>query len=256
MILVDQGKIRLRDRVSTYIPSFANSGKAGITVTQLLTHQAGFIPDNSVKDYEKGRKQAFENIYKLKTTYEPGTRFVYSDVGFVLLDDLIERQSGVNVNEFSQTNIFTPLGMKETGYLPTDKLRARAATTESRDSEWMIGEVHDPRSYLMGGVAGHAGLFSTAEDLAVYAQMMLNGGHYDGKRIVSKATVRLMTNEYRIVEGSKVSIRGLGWDKLTGYSSNRGENMSSAAFGHGGFTGTVLWIDPKHELFFIFLSSN
>ncbi len=256
MVLLDQGKIRLRDMVATYIPEFANSGKKNVTVSQLLTHQAGFVPDNALADYKEGRVQAFKNIYNLTTMYEPGARFVYSDVGFILLDDLIEKQSGLAVDAFSKKHIFDPLGMSETGYLPAEPLRKRAATTEQREGRWMKGEVHDPRCYSMSGVAGHAGLFSTAHDIAIYAQMMLNGGHYNGKRILSRATVDLMTDAYRIVEGQKVSIRGLGWDKNSGYSSNRGENMSPLAFGHGGFTGTVLWIDPAHDLFFIFLSNR
>ena len=256
MILVEQGKLRIRDRVATYIPEFANSGKQRITLMQALTHQAGFIPDNAVADYELGRAAAFTNIHKLGTTYTPGSRFVYSDVGFILLDELIERQSGLTVAEFSKKHIFDPLGMHETGYLPGESLRQRAATTQEREGRWMRGEVHDPRAYLMEGVAGHAGLFSTAADIAVYAQMMLNGGHYGSQRILSAATVEMMTRAYTIVEGDKVSIRGLGWDKLSGYSSNRGENMSASAFGHGGFTGTVLWIDPELELFFIFLSNR
>lgn len=256
MILVEQGKLRLRDRVATYIPEFANSGKEEVTLTQLLTHQAGLIPDNSINDYKLGRETAFKNIYALKTRYAPGSRFVYSDVGFILLDDLIERASGKTVAEFAAKNIFAPLGMQETSYLPSSDLQKRAATTEQRESRWMQGEVHDPRSYLIGGVAGHAGLFSTAGDLAIYAQMMLNGGHYRGHRILAERTVNLMTSPTRIAEGEKVSIRGLGWDKLSGYSSNRGENMSSRAFGHGGFTGTVLWIDPELDLFFVFLSNR
>ena len=256
MVLVERGQLRLRDRVTQYIPEFGNSGKKNITLTQLLTHQAGFVPDNAVNDYREGRTKAFENIYQLDTMYDPGKRFVYSDVGFILLDDLIERASGKNVHEFSQENLFRPLGMNETGYLPNDSLRTRAATTEQRDGNWIQGEVHDPRAWLMKGVAGHAGLFSTANDLAIYAQMMLNKGHYNGQRILSSATVELMSSAHQIIEGEKTSIRGLGWDKLTGYSSNRAENMSERAFGHGGFTGTVLWIDPKHDLFFIFLSNR
>lgn len=256
MILLERGKIRLRDKVTQYIPEFGNNGKESVTVSQLLTHQAGFIPDNALADYLEGREEAFRNIYQLKPRYDPGSKFVYSDVGFVLLDDLIERQSGLNVHQFSQKFLFRPLGMKESGYLPADTLKARAATTEQREGRWMRGEVHDPRSYAIGGVAGHAGLFSTANDLAIYAQMMLNGGVYNGTRILSKATVNLMTSDQRIDEGPKVTFRGLGWDKLSGYSTNRGENMSRDAFGHGGFTGTVLWIDPQHDLFFIFLSNR
>lgn len=256
MMLMEQGKIRIRDKVSTYIPEFANNGKENATVMQLLTHQAGFVPDNAVSDYELGREDAFRKIYALNTIYEPGSRFVYSDVGFILLDDLIERQSGKNVHAFSQEYLFGPLGMRETGYLPAESLKQRAATTEQRDDEWIQGDVHDPRAWLMKGIAGHAGLFSTANDVAIYAQMMLNGGHYDGHRYLSRSTVEMMTRPYQIVEDEKISLRGLGWDKLTGYSSNRAENMSESAYGHGGFTGTVLWIDPELDLFFIFLSNR
>lgn len=256
MVLLEQGKLRLRDRVSQYIPEFANGGKEEATVMHLLTHQAGFVPDNALADYLDGREQAFKNIYALSARYPPSEKFVYSDVGFILLDDLIERQSGMNVHEFSHRYIFEPLGMNETGYLPSEELRERAVTTQERESRWMRGEVHDPRAYAIGGVAGHAGLFSTANDIAIYAQMMLQKGTYKGKRILSEATVELMTSAYSIEEPKKTSIRGLGWDKLSGYSSNRGENMSARAFGHGGFTGTVLWMDPEHDLFFIFLSNR
>ncbi|MEO1527148.1 MAG: serine hydrolase domain-containing protein [Planctomycetota bacterium] len=256
MILFERGDLRMRDRVSEYVPSFANSGKEAATIEDLLTHQAGLIPDNALADYRDGRAAAFQNIYALKAMYPPQSRFVYSDVGFVLLDDIIERVSGSNVDQFSKRHLFAPLGMHETGFLPPETLRARAAATERRDGHWMKGEVHDPRAFAMGGVAGHAGLFSTSNDLAIYAQMMLQGGEYGGNRILSRATVDLMTSPRRIVEGQKVSLRGLGWDKRTGYSSNRGENMSPRAYGHGGFTGTVLWIDPEHDLFFLFLSNR
>ena len=256
MCLLELGKIRLREKVSTYVPEFSGGGKEDAKVIHLLTHQAGFVPDNALSDYRAGRERAFKNIYNLTAMYPPTERFVYSDVGFILLDDLIERQSGIDVHRFSKKYIFEPLGMNETGYLPREELRVRAAVTEQRDAGWMQGEVHDPRAYEMGGVAGHAGLFSTASDLAIYSQMMLQGGIYRGSRILSDATVELMTKSYSISEGKKVSKRGLGWDKSSGYSSNRAENMSERAFGHGGFTGTVLWIDPKYDLFFIFLSNR
>jgi CubicO group peptidase (beta-lactamase class C family) len=142
--------------------------------------------------------------------------------------------------------------MQETGFLPAERLRQRAATTQQREGRWMKGEVHDPRAYAMGGVAGHAGLFSTAADLAVYAQMLLGDGTYRGVTILQPATVRRMTVAADVPGGQ----RGLGWDKLSGYSSNRGETMSPAAFGHGGFTGTALWIDPELQLFVIFLSNR
>ncbi|MFK7778385.1 MAG: DUF1343 domain-containing protein [Gimesia sp.] len=252
MQLVEQGKIKLNDPVSRYIPEFANNGKQAVTVYQLLTHQGGLIPDNSIKDYREGPEKAMERIYALKLYYEPGTRFVYTDVGFILLAEIVKRVSGQSIHEFSSKNIFQPLGMIETGYLPAPELKKRSATTQQREKRWMQGEVHDPRAYALGGVAGHAGLFSTAEDLAVYAQAMLGHGSYQGVQILKPDTVGLMTRSYPVSD----YIRGLGWDKLSKYSSNRGDFFSHAAFGHGGFTGMSLWIDPLQDLFVIFLSNR
>lgn len=252
MILAEQGKLQIRDKVAQHIPEFARNGKDRITILQLLTHQGGLIADNAIADYNDGPERAFERIYALRPQSEPGTKFIYSDVSFIVLGQLVERVSGKNVHEFSQEHIFRPLGMAETGYLPNAELCARAAPTEKRNDHWMQGEVHDPRAHLLGGIAGHAGLFSTAADLAVYAQMMLNRGSYGGVRTLSPLTVNLMTEPVAVPAG----FRALGWDMQTGYSINRGETMSSAAFGHGGFTGTGLWIDPELDLFVIFLSNR
>lgn len=252
MVLLERGKIRLEDKVTQYLPDFGQNDKEDITIQQLLTHTAGLIPDNHLRDYENGKDKAWERIDALKLQAEPGSKFIYTDVGFLTLGRLVETISGKPLDVFARENIFEPLGMTETGYLPADELRARAAVTEQRDSKWMQGEVHDPRAYLVGGVAGHAGLFSTAQDLAVYAQMMLNKGEYQGVRILSPFTVQLMTRP-QIVPGG---LRTLGWDMRTGYSSNRGDLMSPAAFGHGGFTGTAMWIDPGLDLFVIFLSNR
>ncbi|MFH1304516.1 MAG: exo-beta-N-acetylmuramidase NamZ domain-containing protein, partial [Planctomycetota bacterium] len=252
MQLVEQGKIKLSDPVSQYIPEFAANGKQAVTVYQLLTHQGGLIPDNSIKDYRDGPDKAMERIYELKLYYEPGTRFVYTDVGFILLAEIVKRVTGQSVHEYSAENLFQPLGMKETGYLPAIELKKRAATTQQREEHWMQGEVHDPRAYALEGVAGHAGLFSTAEDLAIYAQAMLNQGSYAGVRILKPETIDIMTRGYPVED----VVRGLGWDVLSRYSSNRGDFFSRRAFGHGGFTGTSLWIDPGQNLFVIFLSNR
>jgi uncharacterized protein YbbC (DUF1343 family)/CubicO group peptidase (beta-lactamase class C family) len=252
MQLVEQGKIKLSDPVSQYIPEFAANGKQAVTVYQLLTHQGGLIPDNSIKDYRDGPDKAMERIYELKLYYEPGTRFVYTDVGFILLAEIVKRVTGQSVHEYSAENLFQPLGMKETGYLPAIELKKRAATTQQREERWMQGEVHDPRAYALEGVAGHAGLFSTAEDLAIYAQAMLNQGSYAGVRILKPETIDIMTRGYPVED----VVRGLGWDVLSRYSSNRGDFFSRRAFGHGGFTGTSLWIDPGQNLFVIFLSNR
>lgn len=252
MLLVERGKMELTDRVAEHLPEFAQNGKDQVTIEDLLLHQSGLTPDNALSDYEDGPEKAFENVYALSLRAEPKTKFMYSDVGFIVLAELIRKKTGQDVHEFSQENLFRPLGMSESGYLPRQELRDRAAATEQRDGRWMRGEVHDPRAYCLDGVAGHAGLFSTAQDLAVFAQMLLNGGEYNGKRIIDSNTLDVMTAGYEVSSG----IRGLGWDKQTGYSSNKGDGFSQRAFGHGGFTGTTFWVDPELDLFVIFLSNR
>ncbi len=252
MILAERGKLRLEDRVAEHIPEFGRNGKENVTIFQLLTHQGGMIADNSLADYADGPEKAWQRIFALKPRATPGSKFVYSDVGYLVLGELVRRISGKNLHEFSRREIFRPLGMSETGYLPPDRLRRRAAPTEKRDGAWIKGQVHDPRAHLLGGVAGHAGLFSTAEDLAVFARMMLGGGSLGDVRVLRQETVAAMTRPNQVSSG----LRGLGWDIKTGYSSNRGRSFSSRAFGHGGFTGTAIWMDPELELFVIFLGNR
>jgi len=252
MVLIQQGKIDVNATVATYLPDFAANGKDKITVRHLLTHVGGLIADNSIKDYSGTPDQSIANIMALKPDAEPGQEFTYSDVGFIVLGEIVKKVSGKNVHEFSQEAIYAPLGMSETGYLPADALKARAAVTEQREDRWMQGEVHDPRAYALGGIAGHAGLFSTADDLSRYAVMMLNGGRLGDTEILNPATFQLMTTAVEVPRGR----RALGWDARTGYSSNRGDLMSSQAFGHGGFTGTGIWIDPATDLFVLFLSNR
>lgn len=252
MLLVERGDLRLRDKVSYYIPEFSKNGKQDVTIFQLLTHQAGFVPDNADADYLQGPEVAFQKIFALTPQAPPGTKFIYSDVGFIVLGDLVKRLSGKNLHEFSQEHVFQPLGMNDTTYLPNSKLTARIAPTEQRKGKWLRGQVHDPRAEYLGGIAGHAGVFSTAQDLAVYCQMMLNRGTYGSARILSPRGVAVMTDAYN----SGNSLRGLGWDKQSTFSTNRGELFTDAAFGHSGFTGTSLWIDPGLDLFVIVLSNR
>ncbi len=252
MLLIERGQLRLSDKVTAIIPEFAANEKETITIHDLLIHHSGLLADNSIADYDQGPDIALQKICELKLLNPIGAKFVYSDVNFILLGEIVRRVSGKSVHEFSQANVFKPLGMSATGYLPSDELRVRTAPTEQRDGHWMQGEVHDPRAFKLGGVAGHAGLFSTAEDVAIYAQMMLGRGEYGGVRVLSPQTVARMTRGDRVSNG----VRGLGWDKRTGYSTNRGDLLSDSAFGHGGFTGTVLWIDPELDLFFVFLSNR
>ncbi|MEM8735815.1 MAG: serine hydrolase domain-containing protein, partial [Planctomycetota bacterium] len=252
MHLWERGYFRLSDRVSKYIPEFAANGKGDVTIQQLFTHTSGLIPDNSIRDYANGKAEALQKIYDLSLRAEPAAKFMYSDVGFIVLGDLVERISGLDVHAYSQKHLYGPAGMTETGYQPAEALKQRAAVTEQRNGKWTQGEVHDPRSYAMGGIAGHAGLFSTAQDLAIYAQMMIQGGAVGDTQILSPTTVAKMAAAIEVPGAT----RSLGWDKQSGYSSNRAESLSPAAFGHGGFTGTVLWIDPELELFYIFLSNR
>jgi len=252
MVLAQQGKLDLNATVATYIPDFAQNGKDTITIRQLLTHTGGLIADNSINDYANGPDEAFAKINALKPNAAPGETFVYSDVGFIVLGQIVKAISGNDVHEFSQEHIFKPLNMTETGYLPRDELKSRAAVTEQRNGHWMQGEVHDPRAFALNGVAGHAGLFSTAHDLARYATMMLNGGRLNDVQILDEATFTTMTTSVEIPRGR----RALGWDAKTGFSSNRSDLMTSAAFGHGGFTGTGIWIDPVQNLFVVFLSNR
>jgi len=249
MRLIEEGRLQLSDPVAKYIPAFAANGKEQITIEQLLIHQSGLIPDNSIRDYDQGPEEAFDRIYALKPTAEPGTKFMYSDVGFIVLAQIVKQITGKSIHEYSQETTFKPLGMKETGYLPGDDLKQRAAVTEQRDGQWMQGEVHDPRAHRLGGIAGHAGLFSTATDLARYAQMMLRGGEGG---VLKHGTIKAMTQPRKTARG----LRGLGWDKKSPYSSNRGDLFTPQAFGHGGFTGTGIWIDPGHDLYVIFLSNR
>lgn len=257
MKLVEEGRLRLGSKVIDFLPEFGINGKEVITVQDLLIHQSGLIPDNPLADYLEGPEVAWKKICDLDLVAPVGTTFKYSDVNFIVLAKIIEKVSGQDVHQFSQQQLFQPLGMTETGYAPAETLRSRIAPTEQRDGKWIQGEVHDPRAFELGGVAGHAGLFSTAEDLARYATMMLGKGTFrtEGEpaaEVLSERTVSTMTRGYAVSSGQ----RGLGWDRRTGYSSNRGDLLSEMAYGHGGFTGTVLWIDPALDLFYIFLSNR
>ena len=261
MKLVEQGKLSLDDPVSKHIPEFGVEGKEAITIRDLLVHRSGLIPDNAMADYSDGPLKAKERLFTLKLSAPVGSKFMYSDVNFMVLGEVVARVSGQPLNEFAQREVFAPLRMSETMYLPTEPLRQRAAPTEQREGRWMQGEVHDPRAYKLGGVAGHAGLFGTARDLARYATDALAGINHDQSCILKRETWRTMTTRHAI-EGTDrqdkptTDVRGLGWDMQSRYSINRGTKFSPSAFGHGGFTGTSLWIDPENKLYVIFLSNR
>jgi uncharacterized protein YbbC (DUF1343 family)/CubicO group peptidase (beta-lactamase class C family) len=264
MILIEEGKIRLSDRVSTYIPGFERYNKGGITIRHLMTHMSGLRPDVDLADPWVGYDKAIELAIEEVPLAAPGERFIYSDIGYFLLGDIVRRVSGQSLDEFTRERIFKPLGMKDTGFKPAESLIPRIAPTElctqygwpceGENMKILRGIVHDPTARRMGGVAGHAGLFSTAADLSIFARMLLNGGEYNGVRILSPLAVdRMITPS---TPESERNVRGLGWDMDSSYSSNRGELLPLGSFGHTGWTGTSIWIDPATQMFVVFLSNR
>ena len=271
MILVERGKVRLNDPVTQYIPELEGEKRENITIEQLLTHRSGYAPDFDLRERWTGYDEAIKRLIKEPLRNPPGLRFTYSDIGFIALGEVVKRVSGMPLDQFAKQNIFVPLHMRDTGFRPAANLRARIAPTEKRRGQlsylgdtnsdigaegevWLRGEVHDPTSYRMNGVAGHAGLFSTAKDLYIYCQMILNGGELGGVRVLSALSVAEMTRP-RLISNTG-NTRGLGWDINSSFSTNRGELFPLGSFGHTGFTGTSIWIDPSSQMFVVFLSNR
>ncbi len=318
MILIEQGKLRLNDTVGKFFPEIEDAEAKKVTVLQLLTHISGYRPDFDLGEKWTGREGMLAALKKEKLRNPPGTRFVYSDINFEILGELVYKISGERLEDFAEDK-FRSVGMVESrfiNFMPegvetrerfpvdplTDAMTSRIAPTENvrgqnsylgarfegdekAGDRMLRGQVHDPTAHRMGGVAGHAGLFSTADDLARYAQTLLNGGVVPaftggnlsgsegvgransrntlptgrvsasgGHRILSAQTVERMTSPY--VVSTDGMTRGLGWDIATGFSSNRGELFPLGSYGHTGFTGTSLWIDPASETFVVFLSNR
>lgn len=271
MILIERGEVRLNDLVIKFIPEMKGEGRDAITIEQLLTHTSGFAPDFDLRERWIGYDEAMKRLYREPLRNPPGSRFVYSDIGFIALGEVVHRVSGQTLDEFARQNIFQPLGMKHTAYKPAANLFSRIAPTEKRrgqmnylgdnakdvgteGEQWLRGQVHDPTSFRMGGVAGHAGLFSTADDLAIYCRMIMNGGRYGAVQILSPMSVAAMTTPHAVSEQGQA--RGLGWDIATTFSSNKGDLFPLGSFGHTGFTGTSIWIDPSSDTFIVFLSNR
>jgi CubicO group peptidase (beta-lactamase class C family) len=258
IVLIDRHQLDPAEKLITYLPAFNNHGKDVITVEQLMLHHAGFMPDDPIKDYDHGPAAAIEAIANISLDWPPGTHFKYSDVSFITLGKVVESVAKEPLDSFAHKNVFEPLGMKETTYNPPESLRARCAPTQERDGHWMIGEVHDPRACALGGVAGHAGLFSTATDLSRWCRMILHHGELDGHRIMSDATVAVWTEPHSFPDGSGgTAVRAYGFDVDTPYSQPRGDRFTrGVSFGHTGFTGTSFWIDPPHNCFIILLTNS
>ena len=288
MILIEQGKLRLNDTVGKFISDIDDPEAKKVTILQLLTHTSGYRPDFYLGEKWTGRDGMLAALKKEKLRNPPGPKFVYSDIGFIVLGEILERVTSVPVSGYvkstfaslgsvdSQFSLFGPLlnsvdgatGVKGTLWgekfqriAPTESIKGQhsylgsAFEGDAKLGEQILkGQVHDPTSFRMGGIAGHAGLFSTADDLARYCQMLLNGGVLDGKRILSAQTVSKMTSPYVVSEAGDT--RGLGWDMDTSFSANRGDLFPKGSFGHTGFTGTGIWIDPTSQTFYVFLSNR
>ena len=254
MKLFEQGKIRLNDPVTVYLPEF-QGGKTDITVRDLLTHFSGLRPDLDLEPPWSGYDTGIRKALMDKPANPPGQRFVYSDINFELLGEIVHRVSGKMLDEYAREQIFAPLGMQETMFRPPSSLRSRIAPTEidAATGQPFRGVVHDPTARYMGGVAGHAGVFSTAADLARYAQMMLNLGELGGVRIFSPLTVQKFTASSSPPD--QPVLHGLGWDIDSAYSSARGELFPIGSYGHLGYTGTSIWIDPYSKTYVILLTN-
>ena len=253
MILVDEGKLDVRKPVSSFISGFRGGAKETVTVESLLTHSSGLAAWAPLYKEVHGKEEFLGRVVSMDLAYVPGTKSVYSDLGFFLLGEVLERVAGEPIDAFVTRRVFEPLGMRSTMFCPSRDLVSCIPPTE-RDA-WrgrlVRGEVHDENAFAVGGVAAHAGLFSTAGDLARFAQMLLNGGVYDSHRIVSRATLERFTKRAGVPD----SARAYGWD--TPYpASSAGDMLSPRAFGHTGFTGTSIWIDPERNLFVILLTNR
>jgi CubicO group peptidase (beta-lactamase class C family) len=250
MILFDEGKLHLDDLVSKYIPEFTGGGKERVTLRLLLEHRSGLPAGRDLWRLAHTPDEARAAVIATPLIAQPGEYYEYSDLGADMLGFVVEAVSGQRLDQFLDARVFAPLKMTDTHFRPDPSLRGRIAPTELTPPRGypLRGEVHDENAYALGGVAGHAGIFSTASDLSIFAQMLLNGGTYNGTRIVADSTVALFTKR-------AAGTRALGWDTCAG-EYGCGKYMSKNAYGHTGFTGTSLWIDPDRDMFVVLLTNR
>jgi CubicO group peptidase (beta-lactamase class C family) len=265
MILVERGKLSLYDKVRDYVPEFSvyedEKGQKGeeARLWHLLTHTSGLPAYTSAEEVARlygapcPTEALVKHIATLKKEFPPGKDFRYSCLGYITLAYIIQKVTGKDIATFARENIFLPLGMKKTFFNPPPELKGQCVATEVISGKPLIGIVHDPLARLQGGISGNAGLFSTADDLALFARMMLNQGELNGQRILSPLSVRRMTEIYPEV---LFSGRGLGWDVNSPYSTSRGDLFGRSSYGHTGYTGTSIWIDPETKTFIIFLTNR
>ena len=250
MVLFDQGRLDLDAPVSTYLPAFSGGWKDSVTVRQLLTHRSGLPAGRDLWRVARTADEARAAVLATNLECRPGQCYIYSDLGADVLGFVIEAVAGESLDNFLHDKVFEPLGMTDTFFRPADSLTYRIAPTEIAPPRGypLRGQVHDENAYALGGVAGHAGLFSTAADLSIFAQMMLNGGEYNGVRILSDTTVALFTRR-------AAGTRALGWDTADG-DGGSGKFLDSRSYGHTGYTGTSIWIDPERQMFVLLLTNR
>lgn len=251
MVLYDEKKVDLDAPVFRYLPAFSGGLKDNVTVRELLTHRSGLPAGRDLWRISHSPQEARDFVLSTQLEYAPDQAYIYSDLGADVLGMIVEVVSGERLDRFLERRVFGPLGMHDTFYRPADSVRYRVAPTELHPPRGypLKGEVHDENAYALGGIAGHAGLFSTAADLSIFAQMMLNGGTYDGVHILSDETVALFTHR------AGAGHRALGWDTADGdYGSGR--YLTERAYGHTGYTGTSIWIDPDREMFVVLLTNR
>jgi len=254
MMLIDNGEMSLDDKVIKFLPEFNNNGKENITIRNLLIHNSGLAAFKKYYDVYSTAEEVINDIMNLTPEQEPGSKYVYSDLGMITLQKVIEKISRKTLDKFLEENLFIPLGMSSTIYNPPLELKDNCMPTEF-DDFWRMrqlqGEVHDERAYMLNGVAGHAGIFSTANDLAKFLQMILQKGNYQGNQFIKQETVELF-----IKKQSNQSSRGLGWDTKSPEGSSSGKYFDLSSYGHTGYTGTSVWTDPTKNLFVILLTNR
>jgi CubicO group peptidase (beta-lactamase class C family) len=255
MILVDEGKLNLDEKVAAYLPEFGNNGKENVTIRNILLHNTGLPAFKRYYLTMQTGEQLINDIMNCELDNPPGAKYVYSDLGMITLQKVIERITGKGIDKFLSEKLFKPLGMNDSYYAPPDEVIERCVPTELDDywrHELVKGKVHDENAYMLGGVAGHAGLFSTADDISKVMFTLLNDGKYNGEQIFDPELIKNWTTKQ-----SEQSTRGIGWDTidLEGYSS-AGHKLSKNSFGHTGFTGTSVWADKDEDLFIILLTNR
>lgn len=252
--LVDEGELHLKDKVARFFPSFSSNGKDKITIRHLLTHTSGLVAYRRFYTEKLTKDDIIERICQESLVAPPDSKVIYSDLGFIMISAIIEKVTAMSFSKYTNKYIFEPLEMHETGFL-LDFDKSRFAATEYIESlgDYKYGIVHDENAESMGGVSGHAGLFSNLKDLANFAQMIENNGVFKGKQIISSQALRLSRKNYTPFSGEG---RGLGWQLQSPLVTACGDLFSSSSYGHTGFTGTSIWFDPEIQLHVIFLTNR